>query len=108
MLLAGCAAERLHRQGLAKIERGEYEAGVADLHQALEQDPGNIAYRLDYEARRDGSVQRLIGLADSARGMGHFDTSAALYQRVLTLDPSNVRAQRGLSTIEAVSATPLP
>ena len=101
MLLAGCAAERLHRQGLAAIDRGEYEAGVAQLHQALEQDPGNIAYRLDYEARRDGSVQKLIGLADSARGMGHFDTATALYQRVLTLDPSNVRAQRGLSTIEA-------
>ena len=76
MLLAGCAAERLHRQGLAAIDRGEYETGVADLHQALEQDPGNIAYRLDYEARRDGSVQKLIGLADSARGMGHFDTAS--------------------------------
>ena len=101
MLLAGCAAERLHRQGLAAIDRGEYEAGVAQLHQALEQDPGNIAYRLDYEARRDGSVQKLIGLADSARGMGHFDTATALYQRVLTIDPSNVRAQRGLTTIEA-------
>jgi len=101
MLLAGCAAERLHRQGLAAIDRGEYEAGVAQLHQALEQDPGNIAYRLDYEARRDGSVQKLIGLADSARGMGHFDTAMALYQRVLTIDPSNVRAQRGLTTIEA-------
>jgi len=101
MLLAGCAAERLHRQGLAAIDRGEYEAGVAQLHQALEQDPGNIAYRLDYEARRDGSVQKLIGLADSARGMGHFDTATALYQRVLAIDPSNVRAQRGLTTIEA-------
>jgi general secretion pathway protein D len=101
MLLAGCAAERQHRQGLAAIDRGEYEAGVAQLHQALEQDPGNIAYRLDYEARRDGSVQKLIGLADSARGMGHFDTATALYQRVLTIDPSNVRAQRGLTTIEA-------
>jgi general secretion pathway protein D len=101
MLLAGCAAERLHRQGLAAIDRGEYEAGVAQLHQALEQDPGNIAYRLDYEARRDGSVQKLIGLADSARGMGHFDTATALYERVLAIDPSNVRAQRGLTTIEA-------
>ena len=101
MLLAGCAAERLHRQGLAAIDRGDYETGVADLRQALEQDPSNIAYRLDYEARRDGSVQKLIGLADSARGMGHFDTSTALYQRVLTLDPGNVRAQHGLSAIEA-------
>jgi len=101
MLLAGCAAERLHRQGLAAIDRGEYEAGVAQRHQALEQDPGKIADRRDYEARRDGSVQKLIGLADSARGMGHFDTATALYQRVLTIDPSNVRAQRGLTTIEA-------
>ena len=86
--------------GMAAIDRGDYEQGVADLQQALAQDPGNIAYKLDYEARRDSAVQKLIGLADSARGIGQFDLAVADYQRVLAIDPSNVRAQKGLEHIE--------
>ena len=29
-LAAGCAAERLHRDGMAAIDRGEYEQRIAD------------------------------------------------------------------------------
>jgi general secretion pathway protein D len=99
-LVAGCAAERLHRDGMAAIDRGDYEQGVADLQQALAKDPGNIAYKLDYEARRDSAVQKLIGLADSARGVGQFDLAVADYQRALAIDPSNIRAQKGIENIE--------
>ena len=98
-LAAGCAAERLHRDGMAAIDRGEYEQGIADLQQALAQDPGNIAYKLDYEARRDSAVQKLIGLAESARGIGQFDLAVADYQRALAIDPNNLRAQKGLELI---------
>jgi general secretion pathway protein D len=99
-LVAGCAAERLHRDGLAAVDRGEYEQGVADLQQALAQDPGNIAFKLDYEARRDSSVQKLIGTADSARGIGQYDLAVANYQRALAIDPTNLRARKGLGDIE--------
>ena len=34
-LLAGCAAEQLHRQGLKSIEQGNYEQGVQELADAL-------------------------------------------------------------------------
>src|SRR2546430_13049370 len=37
-LLGGCAADRLHRDGLVAIERGEYESGVALLNQAVQKD----------------------------------------------------------------------
>src|SRR5262249_39654614 len=97
----GCAADRLHSEGMAAIDRGEYEQGVADLRAALAKQPDNIAFRLDYEARRDIAVQKLIGLADSARAVGHFDEAVALYQRALAVDPSNVRARRSLDGIEA-------
>ncbi|MBS0579504.1 MAG: type II and III secretion system protein [Proteobacteria bacterium] len=100
-VISGCAAERLHKEGMAAIERGDYEKGVTDLREAVAKDPSNIAYKLDYEARRDVAVHKLIGLADSARGMGHFDDATALYQRVLVIDPANVRARRGLDGIGA-------
>ena len=100
-LVCGCAADRLHSEGMAAIERGDYEEGVADLRAALAKEPDNIAFRLDYEARRDVAVQKLISLADAARGAGQFDAAVALYQRALTVDPRNVRARRSLDGIEA-------
>lgn len=100
LVLAGCAAEKLHRDGMASIDRGDYEAGVAELKEALAQDPTNIAYRLDYEARRDNAVMKLLSQADQARAIGHHDASVELYKRVLTLDPTNQRAQRGLDAID--------
>jgi general secretion pathway protein D len=99
-LLAGCAAQRLHHDGLAAIDRGDYEKGVEELHQAVVRDPRNVPYRLDFEERREAAVQALIGDADAARRAGDFDTAAAIYQRVLTLDPANDRARHGLAGIE--------
>ena len=34
ILVVGCAADRLHRQGLADVERGDYESGVTKLGDA--------------------------------------------------------------------------
>ena len=99
-LIAGCAADRLHREGLAAIERGDYEAGVAQLNQAVIRDPANMAYRLDFEARRESAVQSLIAAGDNARRAGQLDAAAALYRRVLAIDPSNDRARHGLEGIE--------
>ncbi|HVH84179.1 MAG TPA: secretin N-terminal domain-containing protein, partial [Steroidobacteraceae bacterium] len=100
-LITGCAAERLHREGLAAVEAGDYETGVADLSQALARQPNNNTFRLDLQARRESAVQALIAEADRARLTGQFDGAAALYRRVLALDPGNDRARRGLDNIDA-------
>jgi general secretion pathway protein D len=100
-LLAGCAAERLHREGIAAIDRGDYEVGVTDLHQAVAAEPNNMAYRLDYQARRESAVQSLVAAGDRARRAGQPDAASALFRRVLTIDPSNDRARNGLEGIEA-------
>jgi general secretion pathway protein D len=97
VLVAGCAAERLHRDGLAAIESGEYESGVALLSQAAHSDPHNMTYRLDLEARREAAIQQLISLADTARSAHQLDVAAQDYKRVLTIDPNNDRAKRGLA-----------
>lgn len=99
-LITGCAAERLHRDGLACIERGDYETGVAELAQALQRRPDNMTFRLDYEARRESALQALVAEADRAHMAGQYDGAAALYKRVLAIDPSNDRARRGLENLE--------
>jgi general secretion pathway protein D len=100
-LLAGCAAERLHRDGLTAIDHGDYELGVADLSQALARDPNNIAYRLDYQTRRESSVRSLVAQADAARSAGQLEAASALFRRTLAIDPSNDRARHGLEAIAA-------
>jgi general secretion pathway protein D len=99
-LLAGCAADRLHRQGIEAIDNGQYETGVGDLAQAVAKDPHNMAFRLDFEARREAAVQKLIVQADQAHGAMQLDTAAQLYKRVLAIDPNNDRAQHSLAGIE--------
>jgi general secretion pathway protein D len=99
-LLAGCAAQGLHRDGLAAIDRGDYEKGVDELHQAVVREPRNVSYRLDFEERRESAVQTLIADADAARRAGAFDVAGGTYLRVLNLDPANDRARHGLAGIE--------
>jgi general secretion pathway protein D len=101
IILAGCAADRLHQKGLTDLDKGDYETGVSELRQAAASDPQNMTYRLDVAARRDAAVQKLIAQADAARAGGDLDGAAAIYKRVLSLDPNNGRALHGLDGIEA-------
>ncbi|MDE2349381.1 MAG: hypothetical protein KGL92_12845, partial [Gammaproteobacteria bacterium] len=100
-MLGGCAAERLHKQGLAAIQQGEYETGVSDLAQAAAGDPNNLTFRLDLQTQRDAAVQKLIGIADAARVAGQLDEAAATYRRALVIDSANDRALKGLEGIDA-------
>jgi general secretion pathway protein D len=99
ILVASCAADRLHREGLAAIDNGEYEAGVAKLGEAAREDPHNMEFRLDLQARREAAVQHLVAMADNARAGGQLAAAAETYRRVLTIDPNNDRAGRGLASL---------
>src|SRR5579859_553368 len=94
--LAACAANSLHREGLADVDRGDYEAGVAKLADAVVKDPGNLSFKLDLAARRSAAVQKLITLADNARAHGQMDEATSTYRRVLTIEPTNQRALHGI------------
>ena len=101
VLLFGCAADKLHREGLQEIGRGNYEVGVQDLAQAVARDPNNMTYKLDLAARREGAIQNLIATADAMRGRGELDQATVTYRRVLSIDSANQRALRGIEGVEA-------
>src|SRR6202795_4824316 len=100
-MLLGCAATQLHRDGLAEVERGNYEAGVSKLSEAVAQDPQNMMYKLDLTARREASIQKLISAGDALRGAGQYDAAASAYRRGLTIEAGNQRAMRGIDAVEA-------
>src|SRR5258706_2776322 len=98
-LLLGCAADKLHRDGLAEVERGNYESGVSKLADAGPQYPKNMMYKLDLTARREGSIQKLISAGDALRTAGQYDAAVSTYRRVLVIDSANTRALRGIDGV---------
>ncbi len=91
----------LHREGLEAMEQGRYVEGIAKLEQASKEDPANVAYQIDLKSRRLAAVQQLLSAADMSRAAARYDEAERLYQTVLTVDPSNGRAQRGIQGIAA-------
>ncbi|MDH4259668.1 MAG: cohesin domain-containing protein [Gammaproteobacteria bacterium] len=99
-LAAGCATDRLHKEGLQAIEAGQYEEGLQKLEKAVAADPANLTYRLDLQGRREQAIQVLLGEGDRARAAGRLDDAQATYQRALVIDAGNARAQAGLAAIK--------
>ncbi len=100
-MLLGCAATQLHRDGLTEVERGNYEAGVSKLAEAVAQDPKNMMYKLDLTARRADSIQKLISSGDALRAAGQWDAAVSTFRRVLVLEAGNQPALRGIEGVEA-------
>ncbi len=76
-LVAGCATDRLHREGVAAFEQGAYERAVADLERAVERDPSNLELRFDLRVHREWAVQRLVAAGDRARASGDGEAATA-------------------------------
>src|SRR6202790_336443 len=100
-VLLGCAATQLHRDGLAEVERGNYEAGISKLAEAVAHEPNNMMHRLDLTARREDSIQKLISAGDALRAAGQYDPAVSTYRRVLALEAGNQRALHGIDGVEA-------
>jgi general secretion pathway protein D len=101
VIIGGCVADRLHREGLNEVNQGELEDGIAKLEAAVKADPNNLTYRLDMRARKEAAVQQLIASADSSRAAGRSAEAANSYRRVLVIESTNDRARRGLDAVEA-------
>jgi len=100
-LIAGCATERLRRESVKAFEQGAYEEAIANLEEAVRNDPSNLELRLELRLRLEAAVQQLITAADRARANGDRESAATNYRRVLTLEPGNDRALRGLKGVQA-------
>lgn len=100
LLLAGCAAQRLHSDGLDQIEKGQSREGLNSLRRAAELDQDNPRYRMDYLNQRQFAVQRLFYTAELAWQAGKLDEAEKPLREVLELDPRNERALRALFDVE--------
>lgn len=108
LLLAGCdatrsllpaGAESTFARGRELIEKGNAEAGLVEVERAMKADPRNMEYRVYLTRIRASLVNGWLKEGDSARERGDRDAAAALYERVLRLEPMNDRALAGMEEV---------
>lgn len=100
LLTAGCAGRLVQDEGLALIEMGNYEAGLARLEQVAQAEPRNTALQIALATQRARVMATLLSQAERARNAGDFASARLAYERVLGLDPENARAEEGVRRLE--------
>ncbi|MES2099753.1 MAG: tetratricopeptide repeat protein [Pseudomonadota bacterium] len=101
--LAACApGQAFVRSGQQMIEQGRLEEGLSQIEKGMRLEPGNSEYRMLAIRQRDVQIGSLLAKAEVRRGEGQLEEAAALYQRVIGLDPGNTRARAGLDAVESL------
>jgi general secretion pathway protein D len=99
--LLGCAAQRLHSDGVRFAAEGNHDAALSSLHEAQRLEPNNSEFRIDLLNEINTYAGELVRKGDAARASGKPDVAYALYRRALAIQPANDRAQRGLAGLDA-------
>src|SRR5258706_10097536 len=99
LLLIIGSAQIPHREGLALLEAGNVEAGLAKLEEATRLNPTSREYRQAYFRNREIALHRLFSLASNARQQAQWDEAEALYRRMLVIDPQNPRVTAALNSL---------
>ena len=99
VILVGCAGQQLHNSGMALVQEGQIEEGLAKLEQASKAAPDNVTFRKDWLSSREQAANRLMAGASAERSSGHPDAAQTIYERILKIDPANRNAQMALAAM---------
>jgi general secretion pathway protein D len=99
LLLAGCAAQTMHREGLAAMERNQYAEGVAKLEKAAELKPDDMFYKKDWLLARETATSKLLAAAAAALADNKLAQAEQSYNAILQYERNNARAVAGLEAV---------
>jgi general secretion pathway protein D len=108
LLVAGCDAARsmmpsgaaaMFARGKELVEKGNAEAGLAELERAIKTEPRNTEYRIYLTTTRAALINGWTTQGDEARERNDFDAASGHYARVLRLEPTHDRALAGMDEI---------
>ena len=100
LLLAGCAAERDHNEGMKDMAAGNPNEGLVLLARASRAEPTNTQYRLDFLQQQALAERDFLTKADEARRNGQLEEARQSYLSALRVSPNSDRALRGISNVE--------
>lgn len=96
LVLTGCAANRLHREGMQLVRDGQPEAGLGKIGEAAQLAPDRPDILKDLRMQRAAWADRQIAQARAAQDAGGLDAADALYRQVLAQVPGHAGAFDGL------------
>jgi len=100
-LLVGCATPPDYREGLDLVAKGELEAGVERLGQALTAQPRNVELRTAFMMARDRWMATEVEQAEREARAGRGDAAAQRLRRLIERQPSGSdRARQALEAVE--------
>ena len=100
LMLASCASNPAHQEGLALVNQGRLEDALSKFEQANREEPENREFRIHYLNTRAQVIGRLLREAQQEKAAGRFAESEALYLRVLVYERENGQALAGLAEIQ--------
>lgn len=99
ILLAGCAGQRLHDEGMDLLEEGHSEEGLQKLEQASKADPGNLSYRTALMNNREQVIRGMAAHANNERSLEHYDAAQKIYEDALRIDPNSGAIKAGMESL---------
>ncbi|MBI2745260.1 MAG: general secretion pathway protein GspD [Burkholderiales bacterium] len=101
LVLAGCASERAYREGQDLAREGRTEDALVRFEEASRRDADSAKFRIAVLQTREGLVSAALAAGRKALDEERYDDARAAYQRAMTWQPGNSRAQEGLNAIAA-------
>jgi general secretion pathway protein D len=98
--VTGCAAQRAVRDARELVAQAKYEEGLKRVDEAAARYPQDAQVRAARLTLRDETSARLVAAASAERAAGRDASAEAVVRRLLSIDPSNARAQALLLEIE--------
>lgn len=93
LLLLGCAAQRMQKEGRQMIDEGRVEEGLARLQEASREDPSDPAIRAELLRSRERAITRLLNSASTERAAERFDVAEALLRRAEGISPNDSKVK---------------
>ncbi len=99
LALSACAGPQTYNEGMALIDRGQIEQGLAKLEEAHRKEPGNAEYRIGLLSRKAAIVNQYNARAEQLRQQGKLDEARVMSAQALLIDPNSLVAQQSVASL---------
>ncbi len=102
VLLSGCAAQNAYREGRELASAGQTPDALLKFEEASKLDSGSAQYRIAAIQTREALVRDAVAAGERALSAERLVDARTAFNRALTFQAENSRAQDGLKAIDAV------
>jgi len=99
-LVAGDQAKSIYKQGQAAESRQDYDAAFDAYRKAMYDDPGDLRYKTACERVRPLAAAEHVKHGNELKQSDHLTAALTEFLRATAIDPSNIAAEQGITSLE--------